>query len=101
MPPSPDGGCTSSAHLPCGGTPSLAGVYKPRRATASPLFRLVQDHFTEFHEAYEERFERTYGSWRSVVREVADKFLECGVLDHGFARVRCDACEHEYLLAFW
>ncbi|MGI9044781.1 MAG: hypothetical protein ACR2GK_11755 [Gemmatimonadaceae bacterium] len=24
--------------------------------------------------------------------EIADKFLACGVLEHGFARVRCDAC---------
>ena len=31
--------------------------------------------------------------------EVADKFLACGVLEHGFARVRCDRCAHEYLLA--
>ena len=28
---------------------------------------------------------------RPVVREVADKFLACGVLRHGFARVPCDA----------
>ena len=34
------------------------------------------------------------------MREVADKFLACGVLEHGSARVRCDACTHEYLLAF-
>ena len=39
-------------------------------------------------------------AWRAVVPEVADKFLACGVLEHGFARVRCDACAHEYLLAF-
>ena len=28
------------------------------------------------------------------------KFLDCGDLEHGFARVRCDHCQHEYLLAF-
>jgi len=26
--------------------------------------------------------------------------LACGLLEHGFARIRCDACAHEYLLAF-
>jgi len=41
----------------------------------------------------------THGAWRAVVSEVADKFLACGVLEHGFARVRCDACAYEYLLA--
>jgi hypothetical protein len=30
---------------------------------------------------------------------VVDKFLACGILKHGFARVRCDACRHEFLLA--
>jgi hypothetical protein len=35
-----------------------------------------------------------------VAAQVADTFLECGVLEHGFARIRCDACTHEYLLAF-
>ena len=43
---------------------------------------------------------RECGPWRSVVGQVADKFLACGVLEHGFARIRCDACRHEYLLAF-
>ena len=45
--------------------------------------------------AYEERFAAAYGDWRPVVREVADKFLACGVLKHGFAQVRSDACAHQ------
>jgi hypothetical protein len=60
------------------------GVCKPRRPQASPLFRLVSDHFRALHDAYEERFAETYGDWRAVMREVAEKFLECGVLDHAF-----------------
>jgi putative transposase/transposase-like zinc-binding protein len=31
---------------------------------------------------------------------VVEKFLGCGDLTKGFARIRCDACRHEYLLAF-
>ena len=76
------------------------GVYKPRRPQASPLFRLVSDHLHRLQTVYDERFAREYGPWRPVVAQVADKFLACGVLDHGFARIRCDACTHEYLLAF-
>ncbi len=52
-------------------TPPPAGVYKPRRPQASPLFRLVSDHFRAFHAAYEDRFAATYRDWRPVVREVA------------------------------
>jgi len=32
---------------------------------------------------YDERFAREYGPWRSVVAQVADKFLACGILEHG------------------
>ncbi len=28
------------------------------------------------------------------------KYLECGVLAHGFARVRCEGCEDELRVAF-
>jgi len=76
------------------------GVYKPRRPQASPLFRLVSDHLHRLQTVYDERFAREYGPWRPVVAQVADKFLACGVLEHGFARIRCDTCAHEYLLAF-
>ncbi len=72
--------------------------YKPRRPQASPLFRLVSDHLDRLQTVYDERFAREYGPWRPVVGQVADKFLACGVLEHGFARIRCDACAHEYLL---
>ncbi len=41
-----------------------------------------------------------YGYWRPVIAEVVEKYLACGILKHGFARVRCGACKHEYLLAF-
>jgi len=80
--------------------PATLGVYKPRRPQASPLFRLVQGHLHRLQTVYDERFAREYGPWRPVVGEVTDKFLACGILEHGFARVRCDACAHEYLLAF-
>ena len=60
----------------------------------------VADQFRTLQLVYDERFAPTYGAWRAVVPEVADKFLACGVLEHGFARVHCDACAHEYLLAF-
>jgi len=59
----------------------------------------VSDHLHRLQTVYDERFAREYGPWRPVVAQVADKFLACGVLEHGFARIRCDACAHEYLLA--
>ena len=45
-----------------------------------------------------ERFR--HGVLRGVIPEVVDKFMQCGDFAKGFARVRCDECSHEYLLAF-
>jgi len=41
-----------------------------------------------------------YGVLRGVIPEVVDKSMGCGDFAKGFARVRCDECSHEYLLAF-
>ena len=68
--------------------------------TSSPLYRLIEDHFAEFSTVYDERFAHRRGYWRPVIAEVVEKYLTCGILEHGFARVRCGACKHEYLLAF-
>lgn len=57
-------------------------------------------HFDEFLAVYEERYQPRYGFLRSIIPEVVNKFLDCGDLERGFARVRCDHCKHEYLLAF-
>jgi hypothetical protein len=34
------------------------------------------------------------------VMDVIYKYLDCGDLHQGFARVKCDDCNHEYLLPF-
>ena len=75
-------------------------VYRPRQPRASPLYRLLDEHFQTFATDYDERFAPRWGPWRRVVPEVVEKFLACGILEHGFARVRCGACRHEYLLPF-
>jgi hypothetical protein len=80
--------------------PAARGVYTPRRPQASPRVRLVSDHLQRLQTVYDDRFAREYGPWRPVVTHVADRVLACGVLEHGFARIRCGACTHEYLLAF-
>jgi hypothetical protein len=54
----------------------------------------------DFEQVYEERFERAYGFYRPYLRSVIYRYLDCGVLRNGFARVRCGECGHEYLLAF-
>jgi hypothetical protein len=45
-------------------------------------------------------FSREFGFFRPVISRTVRKYLECGDLEQGFARVRCPDCHHEYLLAF-
>ena len=34
------------------------------------------------------------------VKDELDAFLECGILAHGFLRLRCGDCGHDKLVAF-
>jgi hypothetical protein len=69
-----------------------AGVYRPRNPRASPLWQCARRHGGELREAG--RFQR------AVEERAIERFIECGDPHHGFARIYCDACGHDYLLAF-
>ena len=75
-------------------------LYQPRVPQATPLYRLVTSHYADVRDAWEERFEARYGFWRTATDKAVGGYLNCGILDHGFARVRCGACHAEYLVAF-
>jgi hypothetical protein len=47
-----------------------------------------------------ERFEKRYGFWRPYLKEVMVRTLACGDLHEGFARIRCETCGSERLLAY-
>jgi hypothetical protein len=72
--------------------PARGGLYRPRNPKASPLWRYAKRHGKELREAGRLR--------RTVEREVIERFIECGDPHHGFARIYCDACGHDYLLAY-
>ena len=64
-----------------------AAVYEPRNPRASPLYALVEGYFEEFERVYHDRYQQQYGRWRPVIAEVMRRFLECGDLHRGFARL--------------
>ncbi len=75
-----------------------ADVYGRREPHESPLWQLLANHFDTFEDRYDDLFSREYGFFRPVISNIVRKYLECGDLQHGFARVRCSDCHHEYLL---
>jgi hypothetical protein len=64
------------------------------------LYRLVQAHYADVREVWEERFEPSYGFWRAVTDTAVGAYLDCGLLENGFARVRCGTCRGEFLVAY-
>ena len=78
--------------------PDVSPVYQPRKPHESPYYQCVEDHFETLEQVYDERFAKQYGFFRPYVKQVIYRYLDCGILHNGFARVRCGDCGHEYLL---
>ena len=78
----------------------LQGVYHPRDPKASDFYACVEDNFEELERIYDERYQKQHGFWRPVIHDVICKYLDCGDLHQGFARVRCPTCRLEFLLPY-
>ena len=84
---------TGRAH--CDDTPvQLDARHRPEQTT---LYRLAQQHAATFFAQAEET---TSARLPQFVRDEFDAFLECGILAHGFLRLRCGDCGRDKLLAF-
>ena len=80
-----------------GGSPPL---YRSRNPRASSLYQLLDSHYETVKSLWEERFERRYGFWRGLYDTAVARYLDCGLFESGFARVRCTRCSSEFLVAF-
>jgi len=70
--------------------------YERHTPETTLLYQLVERHRPEFKAMLSAQGKQLPGY---VAREF-DDYLKCGRLEHGFLRVRCDACHHEKLVAF-
>ena len=72
------------------------GLYRPRSPHASPLWQCAKRHASELrasgHASNRPR--------RAVEQQVIERFIACGDPHEGFARIYCDTCRHEFLLAY-
>jgi len=78
---------------------AAARGYSRRQPETTVLYAIVRDHLPALLDRARERSEHGFGYPRFVAREF-EKFLACGLLCHGFVRVRCDSCAEERLVAF-
>ena len=73
--------------------------YQRRRPDATVLHGVVRDHLDSFLADARARTAHGFGVPRHVERELRS-YLRCGVLAHGFVRVRCVDCGVDRLVAF-
>jgi hypothetical protein len=85
---------------PCAGQRAPDGAllhYERHRPEQTTLYRLVQQHAASFVAHTEAS---TGAELPRFIKDEFDAFLECGILAHGFLRLRCGECGHDKLLAF-
>ncbi len=76
------------------GIPAVA--YRRREPEKTVLYRTVQEHLNTFLETLAARGESVPG----YVESALEAYLDCGILQRGFARIRCGDCGHNRLVAF-
>ena len=77
----------------------FAPGYVPRLTERSVLHEVVRENLETFLAQARARTEHGFGVPRFVDEEFR-AFIRCGVINHGFARVRCGTCCHEFFVAF-
>lgn len=75
---------------------SPSATYRPRRPEKSTLYRIVARELEPFL-AQQDAIDQPVAAF--VIEELRS-FLECGILAHGFCRLRCSDCRSDHLLPF-
>ena len=78
-------------------------LYNPRHPERTLLYQTVAEHYETWQDqASVGQFDGQgeHHSPKPYVRQAFEKYLECGIFAHGFARARCDDCGHDFLVAF-
>jgi hypothetical protein len=74
-----------------------SAVYRRRQPERTLLYRTVQTHLATWLALQEDG---AGASAPAVTEREFRRYLECGILAHGFARARCADCGHDFLVAY-
>ena len=84
-------------------TTSKPKLYNPRHPERTLLYQTVAAHYETWLDlASAGQFDGQGGHHtpKPYVRKAFEKYLECGIFAHGFARARCGDCGHDYFVDF-
>jgi len=74
-------------------------VYQRRQPERTVLYNVIQQFYLSWqehiHADSDDRHELPF-----YIQREFERYSECGILAHGFARVHCDNCQHDFLVAF-
>ena len=76
----------------------ISAAYRRRKPEESVLYRVIQENLSTFLERA-----AGWGSGRGLptyVRQEFERYLDCGILANGFARVRCGDCGYDSVVGF-
>ena len=75
--------------------------YQRRRPEQTLWYRIVQTHFATWLDLASGECGSDHGAAPpGYVERTFRRYLECGILAHGFARAYCDTCQHDFLIAY-
>jgi len=73
-----------------------SAVYVRHRPETTLLYQIVREYWPEFQAELV-----SHGKTLPLyVTKEFDEYMRCGMLEHGFLRVRCESCHDEKLVAF-
>ena len=75
----------------------LAATYLPRKPHDTVLYRLVKEHGSNFLQYARDMYD---GPLPRYVEDELRGYLRCGDFSQGFVHLKCEACQHDLLVAF-
>jgi len=82
------------------GREASSGVGAPPYVRHRPERTLLYQIVDEYYPAFKAHLAAQGNALPGYVEQEFEEYLKCGRLEHGFLRVRCDACHAEHLVAF-
>ena len=77
----------------------IPGIYKKRKPATTVLYKIVRENLETFLSEVREANPDSEPIPSYVEKEFY-KYLDCGIMSKGFARIFCTECKSDYLVAF-
>jgi len=90
--------CSAAQRQQIGHSATARGRYQRREPEKTLLHRIVRENLATFLVEAQDRYPS--GELPGFIRAEFERYLRCGLLCHGFARIRCPTCHDELLVAF-